>query len=73
MGSLLNVSNLNKRFGARQVLEGVSFEIREGEVLGLIGPNGAGKTTLLECLASLIPSNDGSINFRGKLLSSFNR
>jgi ABC-2 type transport system ATP-binding protein len=73
VGSLLNVSNLNKRFGARQVLEGVSFEIREGEVLGLIGPNGAGKTTLLECLASLIPSNDGSINFRGKLLSSFNR
>ena len=73
MGSLLNVSNLNKRFGARQVLEGVSFEIREGEVLGLIGPNGAGKTTLLECLASLIPSNDGTINFRGSALSSCNR
>ena len=72
MGNLLTVSNLDKKFGARQVLERVSFEIREGEVLGLIGPNGAGKTTLLECLASLIPSNHGSINFRGGLLS-FNR
>ena len=58
---ILQVSNLNKKFGRRSVLSDVSFQVREGEVLGLIGPNGAGKTTLLECIAGLLPSNEGEI------------
>ncbi len=61
---LLHVSGLNKSFGARRVLQEVSFEVRTGEVLGLIGPNGAGKTTLLECLAGLLPTNGGVIKFQ---------
>ena len=63
MSALLQVSRLNKSFGARRVLQEVSFEVRNGEVLGLIGPNGAGKTTLLECLAGLLPTNGGVIKF----------
>ena len=73
MGNLLTVSNLDKKFGHRQVLQQVSFEIREGEVLGLIGPNGAGKTTLLECLADLVPTNGGSLTYRDKSLRSLDR
>ncbi|HJX90852.1 MAG TPA: ABC transporter ATP-binding protein [Pyrinomonadaceae bacterium] len=73
MGNLLTVSNLDKKFGRRQVLQQVSFEIREGEVLGLIGPNGAGKTTLLECLADLVPTNGGSLAYRDKPLGSLDR
>ena len=70
---ILQVSNLNKKFGRRSVLSDVSFQVREGEVLGLIGPNGAGKTTLLECIAGLLPSNQGEIRYQDKPLSSFER
>jgi len=64
--ALLHISGLNKSFGARRVLQDVSFEVRTGEVLGLIGPNGAGKTTLLECLAGLLPTNGGVIKFQSE-------
>ena len=70
---ILQVSNLNKKFGRRSVLSDVSFQVREGEVLGLIGPNGAGKTTLLECIAGLLPCNQGEIRYQDKHLSSFER
>jgi ABC-2 type transport system ATP-binding protein len=73
VGNLLTVSNLDKKFGHREVLQQVSFEIREEEVLGLIGPNGAGKTTLLECLADLVPTNGGSLAYRDKPLGSLDR
>jgi ABC-2 type transport system ATP-binding protein len=73
VGNLLTVSNLDKKFGHRHVLQQVSFEIREGEVLGLIGPNGAGKTTLLECLADLVPNNGGNLTYHDKPLRSFDR
>jgi ABC-2 type transport system ATP-binding protein len=52
---------LSKRFGSLRALDGVSFSVHRGEVLGLIGPNGAGKTTLLECMAGLLPADGGEI------------
>jgi ABC-type multidrug transport system ATPase subunit len=64
--NLLAVGGLGKSFGRRPVLEGVSFTVREGEVLGLIGPNGAGKTTLFECLAGLLDADAGRVAFRGE-------
>jgi ABC-2 type transport system ATP-binding protein len=70
---LLTVSNLNKKFGARWVLQNVSFDVREGEVLGLIGPNGAGKTTLFECLVGLLPTSGGEIKYRANTLPPFER
>jgi ABC-2 type transport system ATP-binding protein len=57
----LAVANLSARRGARQVLTGVSFTARSGEILGVIGPNGAGKTTLFECVAGLLPF-DGKVD-----------
>jgi ABC-type multidrug transport system ATPase subunit len=60
--NLLTVNGLSKKFGARAVLQNVSFSVRRGEVLGLIGPNGAGKTTLFECLAGVLPGDGGAIS-----------
>jgi len=62
---LLRAQGITKRYGSSTVLENAAFTVREGEVLGLIGPNGAGKTTLFECLAGLLPSDAGSVEFRG--------
>ncbi|HKP73805.1 MAG TPA: ATP-binding cassette domain-containing protein, partial [Pyrinomonadaceae bacterium] len=73
MNELLTVKGVSKRFKARRVLEGVSFSVRAGEVLGLIGPNGAGKTTLFECLAGLMPADGGTVTYREKSLPASRR
>jgi branched-chain amino acid transport system ATP-binding protein len=54
------------RFGGIVALEGVSFDVEAGEVVGLIGPNGAGKTTLFNCLSRLYEPQQGRILFRGR-------
>jgi ABC-2 type transport system ATP-binding protein len=59
-GEVLRVSGVSKSYGRFVALDGVSFSIRPGEVLGLIGPNGAGKTTLFECLAGVLPPGSGT-------------
>jgi ABC-2 type transport system ATP-binding protein len=61
----LEVHGLSRAFGAVRALDGVSFGVQRGEVVGLIGPNGAGKTTLLECLAGVQPHDDGSFTGPG--------
>lgn len=70
---LLSVEGLSKRFGSRQVLQGVNFSIRAGEILGLIGPNGSGKTTLLEVMAGLMPDNGGTVRFNSNSLQPAKR
>jgi ABC-2 type transport system ATP-binding protein len=60
--NLLTVTGFSKQYGARFVLQDVSFTVRQGEVLGLIGPNGAGKTTLFECLAGVLPASAGTLS-----------
>ncbi|MEO8595530.1 MAG: ABC transporter ATP-binding protein [Candidatus Solibacter sp.] len=70
---LLSAAHVTKRYGKNTVLDDVSFQVREGEVLGLIGPNGAGKTTLFECLAGLLPADSGTVEFRGQTLASTHR
>ena len=57
----LRARDLRRRFGARAALDGVSFEVYPGEILGLLGPNGAGKTTAFRVLAGLIPPDGGAI------------
>ena len=63
---MLTVSGLTKRFGGFTALSGVSFEVVEGEILGLIGPNGSGKTTLFNCISGAFPATAGSIRLRGE-------
>lgn len=65
MATLLNVENLSKYFFGLAALDCVSFEIREGEIVGLIGPNGAGKTTLFSIIAGSQAPTSGKITFEG--------
>ncbi len=55
----------NKRQGVR-ALDGISFELKRGEIVGFLGPNGAGKTTTIKCLCRLINPTQGSIFIDGK-------
>ncbi|MCP3977838.1 MAG: ABC transporter ATP-binding protein [bacterium] len=66
---MIQVEGLNKRFGDIRAVDGVSFEIRQGEIYGLLGPNGAGKTTTLSMLAGLLAPDDGRILYDGTELS----
>ena len=65
MPAKLKVENLRKRYGAVQALDGVSFHIEAGEILGLLGPNGAGKTTAVESIAGLCEPDSGGIEVCG--------
>ena len=62
---ILEVSNLSKNFGGLQVLRDVSFQMLNGEILGLIGPNGAGKTTLFNVVTGMYSPSAGTIHFKG--------
>ncbi|NWF80791.1 MAG: ABC transporter ATP-binding protein [Chloroflexi bacterium] len=62
---LLHVHNVSKSFGGLQALNDVSFELPEGQILGLIGPNGAGKTTLFNVINCVYPPTTGRVTFRG--------
>jgi len=62
---MLKVSSVTKRFGGLTALDGVSFEISRGEIVGLIGPNGSGKTTLFNVISGLLRPDAGSIEFLG--------
>ena len=64
--ALLEVRDLKKWYGKRPVVNGVSFEVNQGEVVGLLGPNGAGKTTSFRMTIGLIDSDGGSVEFDGK-------
>ncbi|HVC53498.1 MAG TPA: ABC transporter ATP-binding protein [Stellaceae bacterium] len=62
---LLEVRDVALRFGGIVALDGISFAIEEGQILGLIGPNGAGKTTLFNCVSRLYTPNSGDVLFEG--------
>jgi branched-chain amino acid transport system ATP-binding protein len=66
---MLTITGLTKHFGGFTALSNVSFEVKEGEILGLIGPNGSGKTTCFNCVSGVLAPTDGSIRFRGEELS----
>ena len=62
---VLKAEGLVKIYGKRRVVDGVSFEVREGEIVGLLGANGAGKTTSFRMSCGLIPANEGKITLNG--------
>ena len=62
----LEVTHIARRFGGLVALRDVSFQVREGEVMGLIGPNGAGKSTLFEIVSGNLPPSGGRVSFFGK-------
>ncbi|UCG65279.1 MAG: ABC transporter ATP-binding protein [Deltaproteobacteria bacterium] len=64
--SLLQVSELSKHFGGVQALFALSFDLNEGELLGIIGPNGSGKTTTVNLITGFVKPNSGRVLYRGK-------
>jgi branched-chain amino acid transport system ATP-binding protein len=66
MTVLLSVQGVTKRFGGLQALTQITFDLPEGQILGLIGPNGAGKTTLFNAINGIYPPEEGRIIFRDK-------
>lgn len=67
--SLLKVENLVKTYSSKPVVNGLSFEVKEKEIIGLLGPNGAGKTTAFYMTIGLIKANSGKVYFKGKEIS----
>lgn len=65
MTSLLSVRDVEIDFGGIRALQGVSFDVRRGEICGLIGPNGAGKTSLFNAISRVYPVDRGTIHFDG--------
>lgn len=66
MTILLSLQGVSKHFGGLQALTNVTFDLPEGQILGLIGPNGAGKTTLFNAINGVYPPEEGRIIFRDK-------
>ena len=63
---LLDVQQLNKRFGGLHAVRDVNLQVRRGEIVGILGPNGAGKTTMFNMLTGFIPTDEGDVNFQGR-------
>lgn len=63
MDTILSVDKISKIFGATTVVDSISFEVNQGEILGLVGPNGAGKSTIIRCLLGIIHPDSGTISY----------
>lgn len=68
---VLTVTDVHKYFGGVVALNGVSFDLKEGEILGLIGPNGSGKTTLVNTICGFYPITKGKISYMRKRIDGF--
>jgi lipopolysaccharide export system ATP-binding protein len=66
MKGFLKAVDLEKSFGSRKVVDGVTIEIGEGEIVGLLGPNGAGKTTIFSMILGLVPQDGGRVYLKGE-------
>lgn len=62
---IIQVENLRKEYGATKAVDGVSFEVRQGEIFGMVGTNGAGKTTTIECIEALRQPDGGTVRVMG--------
>ena len=69
MTAVLNVREIKKSFGGITAVNGVSFDVQEGEILGLIGPNGCGKSTLFNCILGQLVPSAGEVRVDGKIVT----
>ena len=69
MSTVLEVHGLEKRFGGIVAVDGVSFALNEGEILGIIGPNGSGKSTLFNCILGQLTPSAGEVRLDGKAVT----
>jgi branched-chain amino acid transport system ATP-binding protein len=69
MSAFLRVAEVGMRFGGVQALDGVSFDVESGAVVGLIGPNGSGKTTLMNLISGVLKPTAGGVDFAGRRIA----
>ena len=69
MSRVLEVTNLRKRFGGIAAVDGVSFHVDEGEILGIIGPNGCGKSTTFNCILGQLAPTEGEVKLDGRIVT----
>jgi branched-chain amino acid transport system ATP-binding protein len=69
MATVLQVRDLTKSFGGIRAVDGVSFDVHEGEILGLIGPNGSGKSTLFNCILGQLMPTGGEVRLAGRAIT----
>jgi len=67
--NVLEVKDVYKHLGKREIIKGISFSVKEGEIFGFLGPNGAGKTTTIRMMVGLIAANKGTISIMGHEIS----
>lgn len=73
MANLLEISNLSKSYGKKKVLENLSFNIAEGQIVGLLGPNGSGKTTLIKSINGLLQDYKGVIRIDNNVPNAYTK
>lgn len=73
MERIAKIENVTKRYGRREALSNVTFDIYPGEIIGLLGPNGSGKTTLIKIINSLIADYEGTIDFNGEGIGVYSK
>ncbi len=66
MENIIEVKNLEKSYKNKKVVKGISFDVKQGEILGFLGPNGAGKSTTINILSTVLKSDKGEIKFLGR-------
>ena len=66
MKNVIEVKDLTKKYKELKAVDNLSFNVKEGEILGLLGPNGSGKSTTIDCILSLLNFKKGSIKIFGK-------
>ena len=69
MNKVIEVKNLTKKYKEIKAIDDLSFEVQEGEILGLLGPNGSGKSTTINCLLSLLNYSSGTIKIFGSIMN----
>lgn len=70
MGTILEINSLRKNFGEKAVVNGLSFKVDEGEILGFLGPNGAGKSTTISMITTILDFDEGRVLFEGREVNS---
>ncbi len=73
METILELKDVKKNYGKKEILKGINLTVQEGEIISVLGPSGCGKSTLLNIIAGILPLNAGQVFVRGKEMSSPHR
>lgn len=73
MSTILELKNIKKKYGKKEILKGIDLTVEEGEIISVLGPSGCGKSTLLNIIAGILPLDNGQVMIHGKEVSSTNK